>query len=147
VLVREHVAGGVGHAEREHEPGLACISCHKVQNPGRAYFFMGTVYPTLHEADRCYSTVQSGTRVEILDADGKVSATFTVHAKGNFHSPSLQAQVPLPFTARGDRGRQGAPDDEAADERRLQRVPHRAGRQRRARTNPAPSLIDRDSSS
>ncbi|MGE0869769.1 MAG: hypothetical protein AB7P03_14485 [Kofleriaceae bacterium] len=81
-------------------PGRACRTCHLNAAPERAFFFMGTVYPTLHEQDRCHSTVPTGTRVEILDANGEVALTMQVRKKGNFFSPSLDAQLPLPFTAR-----------------------------------------------
>ena len=81
-------------------PGLACRSCHLQREPEEARFFMGTVYPTLHEQDRCYSNVPAGTRVEILDANGTVTLTMMVRSRGNFMSTSRNANVPLPFTAR-----------------------------------------------
>ena len=81
-------------------PGLPCRSCHLAEEPERAYFFMGTAFPTLHEEDRCYSTVPAGTRVEIIDANGVVALTMPVRPRGNFFSTSRTANVALPFTAR-----------------------------------------------
>ncbi|MDQ3366111.1 MAG: hypothetical protein M3680_11860 [Myxococcota bacterium] len=81
-------------------PGLPCRTCHLAQEPERAYFFMGTAYPTLHEQDRCRSIVPPGTRVEILDNTGQVALTLPVRASGNFFSSSTLPQVALPFTAR-----------------------------------------------
>ncbi|MGE0546245.1 MAG: hypothetical protein AB7O24_30815 [Kofleriaceae bacterium] len=81
-------------------PGRACRKCHLNAAPDRAFYFMGTVYPTLHEQDRCHSNVPTGTRVEILDVNGQVALTMQVRAKGNFFSDSVDTQVPLPFTAR-----------------------------------------------
>ncbi len=81
-------------------PGLACRSCHLEEEEERAYFFMGTAFPTLHEQDRCESIVPPGTRVEIIDANGQVALTLGVRARGNFFSSSRNPQLPLPFTAR-----------------------------------------------
>ncbi|MBA3820688.1 MAG: hypothetical protein H0X17_17490, partial [Deltaproteobacteria bacterium] len=81
-------------------PGLPCQSCHLAEKPERAYFFMGTAYPTLHEQDRCRSIVPPGTRIEIIDNTGQVALTLPVRASGNFFSSSTLPQVALPFTAR-----------------------------------------------
>jgi mono/diheme cytochrome c family protein len=81
-------------------PGLPCRGCHLVDKPSRAYFFMGTAFPTLHEQDRCNSIVPPGTRVEIIDRNGAVALTLPVRAKGNFMSYARDAEVALPFTAR-----------------------------------------------
>lgn len=81
-------------------PGRACRACHLDEEEERAYFFMGTAYPTLHEEDRCVSIVPSGTRVEIIDANGQVAITMNVRDSGNFFNPSRTANVALPFTAR-----------------------------------------------
>ncbi len=87
-------------------PGLPCRSCHLQQEDRRAYFFMGTVYPTLHERDRCISSVLAGTEVHIVDRDGQVALRLPVRAGGNFFSTEREAGVRLPFTARvvGPRG-------------------------------------------
>ena len=85
---------------RDMNPGLPCRACHQTEKPSRAFFFMGTAFPTLHEQDRCFSTVPQGTRVEILDANGQVALTMSVRARGNFFSNSRTADVALPFTAR-----------------------------------------------
>ena len=34
-------------------PGQACRHCHLLLAPDRAWFFMGTVFPSLHEEDDC----------------------------------------------------------------------------------------------
>lgn len=81
-------------------PGMACRSCHLNNKPERAYFFMGTAFPTLHEQDRCFSIVPTGTRVEIIDKNGQVALTMAVRAKGNFFSDSTTTTIALPFTAR-----------------------------------------------
>lgn len=81
-------------------PGLPCRACHSAEEPERAYFFMGTVYPTLHEKDRCFSQIPSGTRVEIIDANGNVALSLPVRPRGNFMSTSRMAGIALPFTAR-----------------------------------------------
>lgn len=81
-------------------PGLPCRACHEEKNQDDMYFFMGTVYPTLHEEDRCFSEVPSGTRVEIIDAMGEVALSLSVRERGNFFSYSREAEVALPFTAR-----------------------------------------------
>jgi len=103
-------------------PGWACQSCHRGQNfagqnpggvskPDEAWFFMGTVFPSLNEEDRCNSQPPSGVTVEILGPDGGVVVTMTPQAiSGNFGSGGLQwgsdrrimynQAVPLPYTAR-----------------------------------------------
>ncbi|NVB82900.1 MAG: hypothetical protein HOV81_31270 [Kofleriaceae bacterium] len=81
-------------------PGLPCRACHLREEEDEARFFMGTVYPTLHEEDRCYSDVPTGTRVEIIDRNGVVALTLPVRPRGNFMSNSFNANVTLPFTAR-----------------------------------------------
>lgn len=93
-------------------PGLACRSCHlgqnfEGQNPsgaserGRAFFFMGTVFPTLHEKNLCRSVLPSGGgTVEIIDANGKIAATMLVNASGNFMSASTRTTIAMPYTAR-----------------------------------------------
>lgn len=81
-------------------PGLPCRACHLQREPDEARFFMGTVYPTLHEEDRCHSDVPAGTRVEIIDANGQVAVTMNVRRRGNFFSRSRDANIALPFTAR-----------------------------------------------
>lgn len=92
-------------------PGYACRSCHSGQNfngqnpfasreSGRAYFFMGTAYSSLHETDLCAANqVPSDAVVEILDANDVVQLTLPVNSVGNFYSNSTQAQVSLPYRA------------------------------------------------
>lgn len=81
-------------------PGLPCRACHLAEENDRAYFFMGTVFPMLHEKDRCFSQIPAGTRVEIIDANGLVALSLPVRARGNFFSMSRTAGIALPFTAR-----------------------------------------------
>ncbi|RKI72665.1 hypothetical protein D7X55_07010 [Corallococcus sp. AB049A] len=83
-------------------PGYACRSCHLRQAPSVAYFFMGTVFPSLHEADGCDARLEapSKVKVEILDADGQVRLTLVPNASGNFLSTTLQPSFPLPYRAR-----------------------------------------------
>ncbi|GMT96628.1 hypothetical protein KH5H1_07470 [Corallococcus caeni] len=83
-------------------PGYACRSCHLRQAPSLAYFFMGTVFPTLHEKDGCDARLPEPSRVkvEILDAEGRVRLTLVPNAAGNFLSTTLQPSFPLPYRAR-----------------------------------------------
>ena len=93
-------------------PGLACRSCHlgqnfEGQNPSgaisrnKAFYFMGTVYPTLHEQNYCRSVLPSGGgTVEIIDVNGNVAATMLVNASGNFMSASTRTTIAMPYTAR-----------------------------------------------
>lgn len=81
-------------------PGLPCRGCHIEENDDMAMFFMGTVFPTLHEEDRCYSDVPDGTIVEIIDKNGLVALELAVRQSGNFFSNSKSAGIDLPFTAR-----------------------------------------------
>lgn len=80
-------------------PGLACLACHRNQAPDKAYPFSGTIFPSLHEKDRCNSR-PAGVQVQIIDVNGNVALTLNPSTtSGNFHS-SLYANVALPYTAR-----------------------------------------------
>ncbi|RUO93849.1 hypothetical protein D7Y11_07475 [Corallococcus sp. AB018] len=83
-------------------PGIACRSCHLEQAPSVAYFFMGTVFPTLHEADGCDPRLQepSNVKVEILDLEDQVRLTLVPNSAGNFMSTTLQPSFPMPYRAR-----------------------------------------------
>lgn len=81
-------------------PGLACRACHLEEEEDVAYFFMGTVFPSLHEEDLCYSDVPAGTEVHIVDRNNDVALRLPVRRRGNFFSLTRQAGVLLPFTAR-----------------------------------------------
>ena len=94
-----HWMGG-NHESPNMNPGLACRACHLQREPEKAYFFMGTAYPTLHEEDTCNATGTGGARVEILDANGAVRLSMAVLSSGNFYRESLSAGIPLPYTAR-----------------------------------------------
>jgi hypothetical protein len=79
------------------EPGAGCQGCH-VGGEAQAYQFMGTVYPTLHEPDRCNGAPPSSTAlvVEILDAaTGATVLTLPVYSpSGNFYSSRGTAATP-----------------------------------------------------
>ncbi len=81
-------------------PGLACRSCHLQLAPSKAYFYAGTVYPTLHEKDRCNAPPPAGAKIEILDKNGVVVLTFTPGSSGNFRSTATTTTIQLPYTAR-----------------------------------------------
>jgi hypothetical protein len=83
-------------------PGLACKACHATNAFFKNYQFMGTVFPSLHEQDRCNAPPPSGGTIEIIDSNGMVAATLTPDSpSGNFHSsiPVLDT-VSVPYTAR-----------------------------------------------
>jgi hypothetical protein len=89
-------------------PGQACVTCHKTQKPSRAYYFMGTAYPTAHEQTNCNAAPPSGIVVEIIDANGNTALTLPVRSpSGNFFSTSTSAGIALPYRAR-IRNAQGA---------------------------------------
>lgn len=68
-------------------PGLACKACHATKAPFKNYQFMGTVYPSLHERDRCNARPPVGAKIEIIGRNGAVAATLTPSAvSGNFRS-------------------------------------------------------------
>ena len=81
-------------------PGRDCVSCHTAEAPQYAYFFAGTVYSALHEADSCESPPPPDGQIEILDESGAVTMTFVADANGNFTSSTIAAGVPVPYTAR-----------------------------------------------
>ncbi|RJS20085.1 hypothetical protein DRW03_20175 [Corallococcus sp. H22C18031201] len=81
-------------------PGLACRDCHLRLAPDRAYFFMGTVFPSFHEKDACNAPPPADARVELLDSAGRVQLTLTPNAAGNFLSAGLQPAFALPYRAR-----------------------------------------------
>lgn len=81
-------------------PGEACKACHASEAPSRVYAYMGTVFPSMHEQNRCLANPPAGVRVEILDQTGAVVATMTPFASsGNFYSHRSTALV-APYTAR-----------------------------------------------
>ncbi|MDP1920357.1 MAG: hypothetical protein Q8L14_29200 [Myxococcales bacterium] len=101
-----------GNSESElMNPGLACRSCHLGDNfqnqnptreaePSKAFFFMGTVFPSVREADLCAAAVPTDTVVEILDAQDVVQFSLPVNAAGNFRSRTTAAGLTLPYKAR-----------------------------------------------
>lgn len=88
------------HGSSDMNPGLACKTCHATKAFFKQYPFSGTVYPSLHEQDRCNARPPSGTKIEIIDKNGNVAITMNPSGtSGNFHS-SLLASVTMPYTAR-----------------------------------------------
>jgi hypothetical protein len=82
-------------------PGLACRACHLMQDPVRAYAFMGTVFPGLHEENLCFAQgLPIDTMVEILDSTGTVQMTLRPNAAGNFYNLSRTPPFTLPYRAR-----------------------------------------------
>lgn len=73
-------------------PGEACASCHQTRRRGPVAGFMGTLYPSLHEATMCSVTsVPAGLSVQILDMAGVVRNTFTISStsNGNFYGGTV----------------------------------------------------------
>ena len=103
--------GGTSESELMN-PGYACRSCHlgnnfQGQNPsgsserGKAYFFMGTAYGEVRQADLCAAAgVPADAVVEILDMNDVVQATLPINAAGNFRSTKTTAGFTLPYKAR-----------------------------------------------
>jgi hypothetical protein len=91
-----------GNAENAAmNPGLACRGCHLQQEPGLAYFFMGTAYSAPHQEDLCAAdAVPADAVIEILDTNDVVQLTLPINAAGNFYSRSTRAGVPVPYKAR-----------------------------------------------
>ncbi|HVH44655.1 MAG TPA: hypothetical protein VM925_20015, partial [Labilithrix sp.] len=73
-------------------PGRTCITCHN-NIAGEPFLQVaGTVYPTLHEPDKCYGVV--GASVVLTDANGR-KVTLKTGATGNFTLST--AAIPLVF--------------------------------------------------
>jgi cytochrome c553 len=91
-----------GNAGSTHmNPGQACRACHQQQEPFRAYFFMGTAYPSTHEQNNCESMPPSGLVVDIIDANGAVAQSLPVrYPSGNFYSNSVSTSIAMPYKAR-----------------------------------------------
>jgi hypothetical protein len=75
-------------------PGMACIACHGEQG-GPPERVAGTVYPSLHEPNRCDGVADL--KVVIIGKDGNAH-TFPTNAAGNFYgveniSPPYRAMV------------------------------------------------------
>lgn len=78
------------------QPGKTCIACHSATG-GPSFELAGTVYPTLHEPDRCNGVngALTGVSVLVIDAAGK-SHTMPVNAAGNFMRVT---GIPMPYRA------------------------------------------------
>lgn len=89
-------------------PGRACIACHSgsseeeaEEDEGPQFWLAGTVYPTAHEPDECNGIdgSRTGTKIEIVDADGKV-LILSVNAAGNFYYEKEAGPLTLPYVAK-----------------------------------------------
>jgi hypothetical protein len=88
-------------------PGRSCQGCHVTQKPSRDYFFMGTVFPNVHEANDCNATPPAGLQVQIIDKNGAVVITMTPYStSGNFYFSNKAAvgsngqAIAMPYTAK-----------------------------------------------
>lgn len=72
------------------EPGENCLSCHK-------FHIAGTIFPTLHEPDKCDGINVSGVSVVITDSKGIVTTLMPSVISGNFHT---SATFTPPYTAK-----------------------------------------------
>jgi mono/diheme cytochrome c family protein len=89
-------AGG-NEGSPDMNPGMACINCHASEDEGPHFAIAGTLYPTVHEPDRCYGADGAGgAEVVITGADGR-TLTLAPNAAGNFFS---EAGVALPYQAK-----------------------------------------------
>ena len=83
-------------------PGRACIACHTIMGT-KPFTVAGSVYPTLHEPDRCNGVDGTGgVHVLIIDHAGNAHA-LPANAAGNFFSVE---SFPLPYRAMVVRGRE-----------------------------------------
>jgi mono/diheme cytochrome c family protein len=77
-------------------PGMACIACHSMDE-GPRFSIAGTLYPTIHEPDRCDGAdAATGAQVIITGADGQ-TLTLVPNAAGNFYS---ELSIAKPFRAK-----------------------------------------------
>ena len=77
-------------------PGMACNQCHG-SDEGPRFSIAGTIYPTVHEPDRCDgASAASGAQVMITGADGR-TLTLSPNAAGNFYSTMA---VAAPYRAK-----------------------------------------------
>jgi mono/diheme cytochrome c family protein len=87
---------GGNHESPLMNPGMACIACHTADE-GPRLSLAGTVYPTIHEPDRCDGAgAASGAQVIITGADGQ-TLTLAPNAAGNFYA---EASVARPYRAK-----------------------------------------------
>jgi len=78
--------------------GVSCVSCHTGGDAPLAFAMAGTLYPSLHEPDKCAGT--TGVNILIIDANGDTH-TMTTNESGNF---TRITPVPLPYRAMVIRG-------------------------------------------
>jgi len=77
-------------------PGMACIKCH-AGGEGPGFSIAGTLYPTIHEPDRCNGAdAGGGAQVIITGADGQTLA-LSPNTAGNFYS---KTSVAKPYRAK-----------------------------------------------
>lgn len=77
-------------------PGHACIACHTAERKGPTFAVAGTVYAALDQANGCAGSAATGTKIELTDANGRVT-TLTPNEAGNF---SLQGTLAKPYRAK-----------------------------------------------
>ncbi|PCC68559.1 hypothetical protein [Nannocystis exedens] len=81
-------------------PGEACITCHFSQNDAPDFAIAGTVYPTAHEPDDCFSAAPAtDAEVVITDAMNQVFV-LPVNPAGNFFLEEEEATPVFPFAAK-----------------------------------------------
>jgi len=73
--------------------GVACGQCHTGGDGPPLFAMAGTLFPTLHEPDKCAGV--TGVNVLIIDANGDTH-TMTTNQSGNF---TRYTPVPLPYRA------------------------------------------------
>jgi mono/diheme cytochrome c family protein len=79
-------------------PGLACKACHATRAAFKNYPYMGTVFPTQHEQDKCNAMLPVTVTVEVFDATGRVLQSTTASGtSGNFHMGVPILQQPAPW--------------------------------------------------
>jgi hypothetical protein len=81
-------------------PGEACITCHTTQEDAPTFLIAGTVYPTAHEPDDCFSS-SPATEAEVVITDAMNQMfVLPVNPAGNFFLEAEDATLALPFTAK-----------------------------------------------
>ena len=86
------------HGENERmRPGEACISCHQSRGDGPRSGFLGTVFPSLREPDRCNG--QANAEV-VITGDNGTELSATTNSAGNFVIPGSLSSLGGGYTAK-----------------------------------------------
>lgn len=98
-------------ASSRMNPGRACIACHAAAAGRPILQIGGTVYPSLHEPDRCYGA--EGAFVVVTDATGR-AVTLPTGSTGNFTLSASVAALVHPIKVKVvrngiERAMQGSP--------------------------------------